>query len=452
MSDEQHPHRLEILAFIEGVSEADDNDAIAAHLQRCTKCFHVYEALTEALGVLADGEVASHIEDEDDAAADFLRGLLSLEEDAESAEREALAADALFVQLAQEPVDRWEAIIGAHPNVCTGALVQRLVDAATPELDRKPDHALVLLRIAELVAFALHEDASLRWRGHVWKQRSNALRMLARYEEAVDAAIVAENLFSSLREPDTQFEVGQARYTMAVTLWKMTRYRAARQTLRSARELLEEYGESAPLAKVLMLDALIQIEEGDVAAARDVLRELLPIEERLGQHVEIGRVRTNLAECNLRLGDFAAGEVDALAAREIFHNLGNVAEQTRSEWTLVMIQIARGDETDVRAQLDHVASTYRALGMPGEVGFVSLDVAELLLRNEDWTEAEILSRQLVAFFVEAGVTIASINALDYLRRAVENREATADMIRYVRDYVAADDPERAFEPPRTLPS
>jgi tetratricopeptide (TPR) repeat protein len=330
--------------------------------------------------------------------------------------------------------------------------VQRLVDAATPELDRKPDHALVLLRIAELVALALDEVASLRWRGHVWKQRSNALRMLGSYGEAIIAAIIAEGFYSTLREPDTQFEIGQARYTMAVAQWKMTRYRDARQTLRSARELLEEYGVSAPLAKVLMLDALIQIEEGDVAPARDVLRELLAIEERLGQHVEIGRVRTNLAECNLRLGDYAAAEVDALAAREIFHALGNVAEQTRSEWTLVMIQIARGDDTDVKALLDHVASTYRTLGMPGEAGFVSLDVAELLLRRQDWTEAEILSRQLVTFFIEAGVTVASINALDYLRRAVENREATADMVQYVREYVAADDPARLFAPPRILPN
>ena len=103
-------------------------------------------------------------------------------------------------------------------------------------------------------------------------------------------------------------------------------------------------------------------------------------------------------------------------------------------------------------ELDRIAGTYQAMGMPGEAGFATLDVTELLLKNEDWTEAEFLARGLVNLFTAAGVTLASVNALHFLRTAVENREATADTVRYVRTYVAADNPDRPFQPPVVNPN
>jgi tetratricopeptide (TPR) repeat protein len=437
----QHLTRWELIAFIEGGVDSADNNRMWAHIASCTKCTSLFDELL--LLSVSEGSVTEHVRD-DDAGADFSRMSHSIENEAESIEREARAADALFVQLAMHPVDRWEAMIGAHPQGCTSALVQRLVDAAGPE--RNPEQALLLLRVAEMVAFTLDPETSMRARGHVWRQRSNAFRMLARYEEAIDAAFVAERLYTELRQPDTPFEVGQARYAMAITLFEMTRNEAALKAAARARELLGEYGMTAPLAKVMMLEALILAEQGDVANAREMLRALLPIEEQLGQAAELGRVRLNLAECNLRLGDLDAAMEDARTAIATFRAVGNVIEETRGEWTVAMIRLGRG-EREAMDRLYDVAASYRGLGMPGEAGFVNLDVAAELLERQEWTEAEILARELVTLFTAAGVTLASVNALDYLRRAVENRQATAATVRYVRTYVAADDPNRLFAPP-----
>jgi hypothetical protein len=43
--------------------------------------------------------------------------------------------------------------------------------------------------------------------------------------------------------------------------------------------------------------------------------------------------------------------------------------------------------------------------------------------------------------------MASVQALDYLRRSVIHRIATTGMLHYVRDYVTANDPSRPFAPP-----
>ncbi len=442
---EPHLNRWEILAFIEGTMDPADNDVMWAHITDCGACTDLFDEVL-AFSV-NETSVLEHVQDDDDR--DFARMLRSLEDEAERIEREARAADALFVQLAQHPVITWDAMIGTHPQACTSALVQRLVDAAG--LERMPEHALVLLSVAEMVAFTLDHATSLRSRGHVWRQRSNAFRRLTRYEEAIDAAIVAERFYAELGQPDTPFEVGQARYAMAITLFEMTRNEAALSAAAQARELLSEYGMTAPLAKVMMLEALIRAEQGDVANARETLRALLPIEEQLGQAAEVGRVLFNLAECNLRLGDLDAAMHDACAAIETFRPLGNVAEETRGEWTVAMIRLARG-ERDAIDCLHEIAAVYEGLGMPGEAGFVNLDVTAELLEREEWAEAEILARELVTLFTGAGVTLASVNALHYLRIAVTNHEATTATVRYVRSYIAADDPKRPFDPPAIAPS
>lgn len=448
MSD-QHLRRFEILAFIDGSVDDRDKAEMWTHLEHCTECTEVYDELVEVMRSMNDGSVRDHVED--DFGADFYDGLRLIEDDVERAERDSRDADALFVQLKQHSVDKWMEIVGANPQACTTALVQQLVGGAGLELDRNPDHALVLLQVAETVAFTLPEPDSLRSRGHVWKQRSNAYRMAARYSEAIDAARVAEELYAELREPDTNFEIGQARYALAATLTKMMHYVPALRMLDSARDLLEEYGESAPLAKVKMLEATIRLQQGDVIAAREALRALVPVEERLGQQLELGRARFNLAECNLRLGELDAAMEDAREAIEIFGSLGNTAEQTRCEWTLVMIRLSQGDATAMR-DLAPIAMLYEQLGMPGEAGFVTLDMTELLLQNEEWTEAAFLARGLVKLFTEAGVTLASVNALHFLRAAVENREATPDTVRYIRTYIVADDPDRPFVPPLFNPT
>lgn len=450
MTGHEHPSRLTILDFLEGLVDEATNETVQAHIQACTECFRTYEELRETVRLLDDPLLWESLDAIEDAEiAGDRRELLVTRDDAE---REARAADALLVQLAQRPTREWEAILGANPQTRTSALVRRLVEAAEPEMHRRPDHALLLLRIAESVADGLPDaPESFRARGLVWKQRANALRVQTRYEDALDAAIVAKGCYEPLRQPDTPFELGQVHFTMAAILFEMTRYEPALREVTIARDLLEPYGMSAPLAKLMMLEALICAERGDVTHARETLRALLPIEEQLGQPLEVGRVRANLAECHLRLGDLDAAMEEARAAIAAFRALGNSAQETRSEWTVAMIRLARGEKEAID-RLYEIAAVYRELGMPGEAGFVHLDLTAELLEREEWAEAEMLARELVTLFSAAGVTLASVDALHYLRSAVENREATAETVRYVRSYVAADRPERAFDPPPARPN
>jgi tetratricopeptide (TPR) repeat protein len=446
MSD--HLSRLTILEYLEQ-EVSIDRDVVEAHLADCTGCREVLLDLHELIELVKDGAIFRHADD-DTSEREYDALFAELEaEDARTAQ-DAAAANALFTELGEQPIETWKRVIAQRPAAYTAALVHRLVQEAGPELDRNAERALALLQIAEIVASALYDAESRRCLGDVYKQRGNALRVLGRYEAAIDAAILAEKFYASLPEPDAAFQVGQARYTLATVLFVMTRYAAALDALARARTLLQDYGTSAPYAKAMMLDALIRIQQGDIATARETLRQLLPIEQQLEQPLEVARVRLNLAECNLRLGDLEPAMSDAIAAGDAFRVLGNVAEETRSEWTKAMIRLASGEADAALARLYEVAAVFRELHMSGDAGFVELDIAEELLRRQEWSDAERIARDLVSVFTTAGVTLAAVNAIDFLRRAVESREATTDVVRYIREYVAADDPVRPFEPPITL--
>jgi tetratricopeptide (TPR) repeat protein len=434
-----HPDRLTILAYLEE-EEGIDRDAIASHLASCSACESEWQDLLRLATRLGDGAIFNFI---DDAAVDTDRPLMRqhLIEQATRAEAEAVDAERLMARLRQHPVETWKSLFADATEHCTSAMVQRVLQDVDLELDRSPANALRMIDVAEFIAFALSGDAGRLNLGHVWKQRSNALRQLARYHEAIDAATQAESFYASVIIGD--FDAGQAQYARAAALFKMTHYSEALGALMQARATLESYGTTLPLAKVTMLEAAIRIEQGDVLLARKMWREVLPMLEEFGEILEVARIRANLVECNLRLGSLDDALRDARAVINTYRQLGNEVEELRATWTLALVELAGGD-ADGLSRLYTVAAAFLARGMAGDAGLVKLDITEELLRRGEWLEAELIARELVPVFSAAGVTLASITALDCLRQAVEKHEATAYTVVSVREYVNVDDPHRLF--------
>jgi hypothetical protein len=98
-----------------------------------------------------------------------------------------------------------------------------------------------------------------------------------------------------------------------------------------------------------------------------------------------------------------------------------------------------------------VAAEFETLGMHGDAARVKLEVAEELLRHEDWEEAEATAREAADSFARSDSRPYLAEALGYLRKAVEERTATAELAEYIRSYIEIDDETIAFTPPRTNP-
>jgi hypothetical protein len=70
------------------------------------------------------------------------------------------------------------------------------------------------------------------------------------------------------------------------------------------------------------------------------------------------------------------------------------------------------------------------------------------LRREEWDLAGPVARALVEVFTRANVTLAKVEALNQLRRAVEHHEVTPDFVRSVREYLSLADPTEPFTAPQ----
>lgn len=438
-----HPDRLTILTYVENAAGMDRR-AIGAHIAGCAECTAVMKDCQQLLVLLSRGDLLKYFS-ATDSDRTALRAQLMAESDAAAIGR--AAADNYFCYLRELPLGARERALMARPEQCTVHLAQRIMEEVEIELNRRPNYALSLISLAERIGAALPDRQSHAITGDVWKHRSNVFRLLGRYDEALDAAEMARAFYSSL--PNGAFDVAQAQYTQAAAFFKMTRFEEARQVLDISSATLKGFGESLPLAKTTMLYAAILVEEGNIEGAEERWRGVIPILERLGQHVELARVRANLADCAFRLGKLADAEHDASEALHRYRELGMEAEATRSQWTLGMVALARGASEEGLSILESAAASFEARGMAGDAGFVKLDICEELIRREDWDDAAVIARELVRLFTAARVTLASVDAVDQLRRAVALRGATAAMISNVREFVTVDDPRRLFDPYRT---
>lgn len=448
-----HPDPDTLMRFAED-DPSLDRAAIAAHIEECELCALEVEVVREMLEELSRGEVLQYLLDlpSERARVEQSHHFLDFKRLAERSRLEDAAAEEFFPTLLKHPAEEWLAILRGSPEYLTIPMADCILDEAERLLNEQPSEALRLIDLADALlndVEGAHPMLLTTARGDVWRQRSNAHRHLFQLQEAVNDAILAEHTYRQLKNPE--FPVALAQNTRAVALFKMTRLNDALDLNLAASAMLRTFGPTLPFAKSLMFEAGIRLDQGFIAKAQGLWRQALLILESLSDPKqkaarEIARCLANLAECSYRLGDYADAAEAAAKAMGRYRGLRMETEAIRSAWTLALCQLHRGDPSALGA-LDLAAEQFEALQMFGDAGFVRLDIAEDLLRREEWERAEPLARQLVELFTRAGVTIASVQALDYLRQSVIHRLATTGTVQYVRDYVAADDPARPFAPP-----
>ena len=107
---------------------------------------------------------------------------------------------------------------------------------------------------------------------------------------------------------------------------------------------------------------------------------------------------------------------------------------------------AEGEREEAIEKFRSVAASFESLGMHGDAARVKLDIAEELLRDEEWPGLEEVAREAAETFARNDTRAHLAEALVYLRHAVEHRAATPELLAYVRTYLSVELPTK-FEPP-----
>jgi tetratricopeptide (TPR) repeat protein len=431
-----------------------DFSALRAHVEQCAECQFELEVFRE---LTASPNMADLLRFAADFPAESERHRSTALHEQFAAEaafhaRASADVDLFMPQLLALPVDRWEDLINQSPEHRTYVLAARILEEAENQLNSRPADALPLIEIADhIVANLDHGPTQLRITllGDVWRLRASAFRHLFRLEDSLAATFNAETIYSQLR--CDAFPIAQAWHTRAGTLFKMTRWSEALDLNAKAAAVLLDHGASLPFAKCLMLEAGIRLEQGDTYAAQRLWDQALLVlsaldDPRKRAAIEIARCHANIAECNYRLHNYEQAIAEALRAIVHYRALGMNTEAIRSSWTVALAQLQAGHAFALD-NLETAASEFESLQMYGDAGFVRLDIVEALLQRGEHERAEPLALSLVQLFTKAGVTVASVQALEYLRESVSAGIADPPLINYIREYVATDDPARTFAPP-----
>lgn len=370
-------------------------------------------------------------------------GLAALRREAEDREHRVTSADEVMTRLRMLPSTDWITRIAPHEK--TEELTRRLIDAAVGELDRSPNTTLAILDLAEDCTSNFDSTAAAEYRSEIWKNRANAFGVRADYKAALRATDKAARY--TILWPTGRYALGQIIYTRGVILFKMGQYQNAIEAADAAITYLAEFGDRQRIAYAKSLKASASTEAGRLDESIAAYADLRPELEQLGDTFGLAMLTANTATVSLRLNKLRAARRFALEAQQRFIDLGLTAHVVRMQWVLGSISAREGEGDEAVAQLRTVADSFDALSMFGDAARAKLDIAEELLRQERWKEAAGEAREAAETFAANDSRTHLAAALAFLREAAERREATVDLVAYVRAYLEADDDAAAFEPP-----
>jgi len=442
MSGHRHYTTADLLAYLDENEDLVNVAEVAAAIASCTTCAVRLGELQRFGRLIADREVWREVPVHTGQPPSIMDVLT----EADRMEREKRAAEYDFAALIATPLETWPRYLAAHPSAPTEALVRRIVDAAVAELERQPAHSLALLDAADSVAGRVSDpNGQFDCRGEVWKNRANALRILGRYAEALSATVTAEGFADEIATGG--FILAQIIYTRGTVLFKMGRFAETIQTARDASRRFAGYGDVKRVIHARNLEAIALTEQGETAEG---LRVYLLIAQQLQQLDDpqmAARVAENIAVSHQHLGNYVQARTYAVTAQERYRELGAESEVIRAEWTLGAIDLLVGETEIGLTRLRRAAAAFEARGMLADAGFVKLALTEELLRLEEWDEAGVMAGQAAEAFARSGARLHLSTALSFLREAVQGRSATPELVRYVREYVTADEEGLRFEPP-----
>jgi tetratricopeptide (TPR) repeat protein len=249
-------------------------------------------------------------------------------------------------------------------------------------------------------------------------------------------------------------DLAQAWYVRAKIYWKRGDFDDATQFTRRAAIVFELLGDPRRLAFTHILEASIAFEQGDPARARDLLRNVFAPLKRSGDKRALAAAALSLGNAEGQLGNIREAKRWIGSAALAFERMRVKPELIRARWSLGYYMGLHGSRKEGLDLMRGAQSAFQELRMPLDAGFVSLDLADvLLLVPGSAREVEQTCRSAYDLFIKAGARPAAEKALAYLRVAATDRRANQPLVESVRKYLRLleRDPSAEFRPNEPAP-
>jgi len=311
-----------------------------------------------------------------------------------------------------------DALLRANPSWVRIGTFQELLRRARQALDSDASVALelttfVLAHLDEVPPLA--DDAAFlmtHLQGTAWKEHANALFMLTRLDDALDAANRAVSIFS--HDPFHVVYRASARVVVALVKHGLHRNEEAIPILEEAIGVFAEHSDTRGYIAALQVRAMIALAQHSYTEALDLYLAAYREAERSGDKRERSRILNNLALCEMRLGQLDFASAYMAEAYLGFTRERMDGELQRAIWLTAAIERERGDLDAALRALHGVYARFLERGMVTEAARVLVQVGDVVT---DLTGDVAYAKDICA---KLAVTLGRYNVPAEVRKAVDH--------------------------------
>jgi tetratricopeptide (TPR) repeat protein len=347
------------------------------------------------------------------------------------------AADVVARHLRETSVAEWPRLANS-PALRNNAALEQMSEEVRKRLHRRPTEALTIAQIstavAESITAGLYPPLVLaQMRANAWKDRASALRYLARYDEALDAATRGENFLAPFAAVEHDRAI--VRMVKGMVLFQIGHFDEAGPILAECRRVFAEHGDHRRHVHCGIAEGSVLYEMSRYADARDIFASILDDAVATGDSESQARIHNNLGYCVTHLGDYDRANIHFSEAIAKFTDLGFTTEVPRTERGAGLVLIARGQTAAGLAYLRAARRDFTAAGVIEEAGLCALSIAASLVERGEGDEARALTQEVIDEFTSVGLDDRAIAAVVRLRDAIDVEGATAETVRTVHAFV-----------------
>lgn len=416
---------------------------IEREIASCAECRTTFELVAVADDELSDPDVWEPVTGS--ASLDSLRehGARVAAEDEEAA--------ALLEPFLRAPAQAaWQSFHSKRYR--TGGVVRKLIAHAATLHECEPLVALTFADAAIMIAEVLPDDSYAantvyELRGTAWKERANALRFLGRYDEGLESLRRAERAYRALTWP--AFGLASVAHVRASILLEQERYEEASEAAAIAEQAFSYLGDDDRQMGALFMRAIVAFQRRQLETAIELFRRISDYGETHHDALWTARAAQALGNCYLDARNAAEASVQLHTALVLFRELGQRTQIIRTEWGVARLFMDGGKLEEAIRRLRTVIAEFASGGMVTDSALAGLDLAEILLAVGQQREIVVLTRDLFRVFTDAGMLTGALTAIAYLKEAAESGRLTSADIEAVRGFLrrAERQPSLRFVPP-----
>ena len=335
-----------------------------------------------------------------------------------------------------QPDERRSRIAAARRRFRSPALVERLIAEARTALRLDPRVALELLAVAETVARRVDLDrfgAALAERllALVEAHGANAFRVAGDLNraDALWRSLRAKLRRRPLRQPAAEAELASLEASLRQD---QRRFAEADELLARAVLLFRASGDGDGTARALIQQAIVRGRRGGPAAALPLLRAVAATVDREGSPRRFLEVQHNLAFCLCRLGEHDEAARVVAASRDLYEQFADPWTQILLVWLEGRIAAGRGDAGSAERCLLDARNRYLLQGLSYSAALVTLDLAEVYVRQGRTAEVKALARATAAVFAGQEVHAEAGRCVALFEQAAVAERLTVELIARLR--------------------